>query len=377
MLLPKKSFKYDKFDLCLSNNYLNNSSGSLKANSVSNMNSDNLSRENYGANGNMLTLRDNAYPVFYLNDSIISSMSASSYFNRTIIDKKREKSLNLFLTKVVPILFKYIKDEIFLKYDRIYEFISTPLKNNFRGIIIALELQSGDLIKENYRKISAKEEIQKIFDKQKILKLINGINKEIRFNDNISYDNYYDNLLNEAIIDCAIEIIKKERLYHEEGEPLPWGSRMHEVTYKYDKKRPKQFVDNIIQQLYTILHTKLGLITSNYDYLTKEQINEEKERRLIKNLKNELIEQEENWNNLEIEETQLKIEVTEIINDQLYNEVMEILEHISLSRKKPELYQYKSIFVCEDIPKLSFQISTNENKNSIYSLEDNDLINFQ
>ena len=68
---------------------------------------------------------------------------------------------------------------------------------------------------------------------------------------------------------------------------------------------------------------------------------------------------------MEIEETQLKLEITEIINDQLYNEVMEILEHIALSRKRPELYQDKSIYACDDIPRLSFQmISTNtENDN--------------
>ena len=88
-------------------------------------------------------------------------------------------------------------------------------------------------------------------------------------------------------------------------------------------------------------------------------------------------EQESHWNNLEIEETQLKIEITEIINEQLYNEVMEILEHISLSRKKPELYQSKSIFVCEEIPKLSFQQNTTENKGIGYNGEENDLINIE
>ena len=36
---------------------------------------------------------------------------------------------------------------------------------------------------------------------------------------------------------------------------------------------------------------------------------------------------------------QLKLEITEIINEQLYNEVMEIFEHITISRKKHELYQ--------------------------------------
>ena len=65
---------------------------------------------------------------------------------------------------------------------------------------------------------------------------------------------------------------------------------------------------------------------------------------------------------MEIIETQSKLEVTELILDQLYNEVIEILEHIQLSRKRPDLYQEKSIYACEDIPKLSFQQTTTENE---------------
>ena len=79
---------------------------------------------------------------------------------------------------------------------------------------------------------------------------------------------------------------------------------------------------------------------------------------------------------MEIEETQLKLEITEIINDQLYNEVMEILEHISLNRKKPELYQFKSIFACEEIPKLVFQQTLNEN-NKNNQINEEDLINVE
>ena len=50
-----------------------------------------------------------------------------------------------------------------------------------------------------------------------------------------------------------------------------------------------------------------------------------------------------------------------MVLDQLFNEVVEILEHVSLSRKKPSLYQNKSIYACEDIPRLSFQQNTTEN----------------
>ena len=282
----------------------------------------------------------------------------------------------LYLKKIAPILIKYIQEEIYIKYPRIYDNISIPLKNNYKEIMVALELQNGEMIRNNYKRKIYKEEIKDIIDKEKILKRLEPINKEIRNNDNIFDDNYYDKMINECIIDTVIEIIKKERIYGEDGEPLPWGGRTRELIYKYDKNNPKKFIEHVTEELINILNTKIGLINTNYEYLSQEQLNIEKEKRLIKTLKNELKEQEEHWNNLEIEETQLKIEITEIINEQLYNEVMEILEHIALSRKRPELYQNKSIFVCEEIPKLSFQQNTTENK-GMYNGEENDLINIE
>ncbi len=59
--------------------------------------------------------------------------------------------------------------------------------------------------------------------------------------------------------------------------------------------------------------------------------------------------------------------------EQLYNEIIEILEHVQYSRRRPDLYQNKSIYACEEIPKLSFQVTTTENLES--ENEENDLMN--
>jgi hypothetical protein len=280
------------------------------------------------------------------------------------------------MDKIVPKLIKLIQKELIAKHKRIYDNICTPFKNNSKNIMISIKLQDKKMLEDNYKRKILKEDIKDIIDKKNILEKFNKINNEIRIKDNISSDNYYDKMINECIIDTVIEIIKKERIYGEDGEPLPWGGRTRELIYKYDKNNPKKFIEHVTEELINILNTKIGLINTNYEYLSQEQLNIEKEKRLIKTLKNELKEQEEHWNNLEIEETQLKIEITEIINEQLYNEVMEILEHIALSRKRPELYQNKSIFVCEEIPKLSFQQNTTENK-GMYNGEENDLINIE
>ena len=374
-MIPKKSFKFENYDPNASNNLFNSSHS---FNFRDNLSKDSIqSAPNFSHQQNNSSFyKDNNYPNFFLNESMLASVSAFSIFNRTIKDKKKHKSLILYKKKVFPIMIKNIEEELYKKYNRIFENIKIPLKNDFEKIIIGLELQNGKMIKDNYKQITFKEEIKDIIDKKYLLKKIENINKEIRNKDNIFDDNYYDKILNECIIDTCIELVKKERLYSNDGEPLLFSSRTKELIFKYEKNKPKKFVDYIIQQLINLFNTKLGLINTNYEYLTQEQLNSEKEKRLINNLKEELIENEEHWENLEIEETQLKLEITEIINEQLYNEVMEILEHITLSRKKPELYQYKSIFSCEDIPKLVFQQTYSEDNKNI-QIDEEELINVE
>ena len=181
-------------------------------------------------------------------------------------------------------------------------------------------------------------------------------------------------MLNDCIVETAIEIINKERLYGKNGEPLKWSSRTHELVFKYKPNEPKKLADFVCKKLYFAIRNKVGLISDNYDNMSPEQINYERDRRLTNIIKRDLDEYEYQWNNLEMEETQLKVDNSELIMDQLYNEVIEILEHIQFSRIKPELYQNKSIYACEEIPKLDFQLTTNEDLNTD-GKDNNDIIN--
>jgi hypothetical protein len=291
----------------------------------------------------------------------MSNYTAFSVFNRTIKEKKKEHSLYLYYRKIAPKLIKLIKEEIYLKYPRIYENIRMPLKNQSVGLMMSLSLQDADMLRDNYKCNLMKENIRNIIDKEKILKVFEPINRQIRSQDNLTSDNFYDNMLNECLVDTAIELINKERLYGENGDPLEWSSRTHELVFKYKKNEPKKLAKFVCSNLLKTLHTRIGLITENYDNLNPEQINNERDKRLIENIRNELDEDEYQWRNLEMEETQLKVEIAELIIDQLYNENIEILEHIQYSRNRPDLYQNKSIYACEEIPKLSFQQTTTEN----------------
>jgi hypothetical protein len=264
--------------------------------------------------------------------------------------------------------------EIIKKYSRIYENISLQKRNISEKLMISLVLQDAQMLRSNYKKLNYKETIDKIIDKKEILKKFSIINKKIRQQDNITSDNYYDNMINECILETAIELIEKERFYGESGEPLKWSSRTREISFKYGKNDAKKFADNICKNILKIIHNRIGLINDNYSYMNTDEINYEREKRLLDTIKKDLNRNENQWKNLEMEETQLKVESTEMILDQLYNEVIEILEHIQFNRASPELYQYKSIYACEEIPKLSFQQTTTEDL-KIPEGEDNDFMN--
>ena len=321
---------------------------------------------------NQLSLTDD---LNSLNDSIMSSYSAFSIFNKTVKDKKKEHSLNLYFKKIAPRLIKLIKEEIIKKYPRIHANISTPLRNKSVGLMMSLCLQDADMLRDNYKCTEMKESIRSIIDKEGILKKFEPINRQIRSKDKVTSDNFYDNMLNDCLIDTTIELINKERLYGENGDPLDWSSRTHELVFKFNKNGAQIFAKYICKNLIKTMLTRVGLITENYDYLNAEQINDKREKKLIDNIKNELDEDEYQWRNLEMEETQLKVEIAELIMEQLYNENIEILEHIQYSRNRPDLYLNKSIYACEEIPKLSFQQTTTEN--NAKDKEDNDEVNMK
>ena len=370
-LLPNKKYKFDKF-LKKSNN--NNNSSQSQNNSLANScNSAGNVRDSHqsGSSLNQLSLHED---LFSLNDSMNSNYSEYSVFNKTIKDKKKEHSLNLYFKNICPKLISYLHKEIIKKFPRIYENISLQKKNISENLMISLVLQDAQMLRNNYKKMCFKENLEKILDKREILKNFSSINRKIRQEDNITSDNYYDNMLNECVLETAIELIEKERFYGDNGEPLKWSSRTREISFKYEKKDAKKFADYICKNILKIIHNRIGLINDNYSYLNQDEINYEREKRLLDTIKSDLNGNESQWKNLEMEETQLKIESTEMILDQLYNEVIEILEHIQLNRVNPELYQFKSIYGCEEIPKLSFQQTTTEDI-AIPEGDENDFMN--
>ena len=173
-LIPYKSFKYE-FLLNLNTSQSNSATGSSPG--------PNINKELGLLALGQLSLADD---LSSLNDSIMSSYSAFSVFNKTIKDKKKENSLNLYFRKIAPKLVKLIKEEIISKYPRIYANISTPLKNKSVGLMMSLCLQDADMLRDNYKCTEMKETIRSIINKEGILKKFEPINKQIRSNNRIN-----------------------------------------------------------------------------------------------------------------------------------------------------------------------------------------------
>ena len=293
-----------------------------------------------------------------LEKSMIFQYSISSEFNKTISEKKNKLETNLYNEYIIEKLILLILKEIKNKYGRIYDNISIPYKANYEQIIVASYLQDNELLNNCYKELKVKEDLKNILNKKELLEKFNSINKKIRKKKGLEEDNHYDNLINECIIDATIEILNKERAYGEQGEPFPFSKRGKELCFKYNRNDPKPLMRHVYKEIKKMLFGKGNIIKENSPIFDKNDP-------FLMNIFRKEMEGQDIWSELEIQEEQVKSIASSIIFEQLINEVIEILEHVQLNRKRPELYQNKSIYACDDIPRLSFQmISTNtENDN--------------
>ena len=348
---------------------LNNSSASLLVSQNSMSIGSHSPGRNYpnNKNINLVNNNDSYQTISSVNNSQSEAVLNNSIFMRTIDEIKKEKTLNLYNEKISPLLIKKIEDNIVKNYENIINNLKIPLK------IDEAKMINGLMLKDRSLSISSKirfcnENITNVkFVEENILNDFDKIDKEIRNNDNIITDNYYDKILNKCVYDTSNELIEKQRQYGIIGEPLPWSIRTKEIDYKYkngDNYSKSIFVNKIIKEIKKIIDTRMGLIAENYEYLDMDQLNQDRDKKFMESITKELKDNEDYYQIFETQETYVKLSLSRIIMDQLLNEIVEILEHVQYSRKEPDKYQSKSIYACEDIPRLSFQPQTMENNYS-------------
>ena len=343
-LIPLKSgdFNYNKYnDFNLQSLTMNNSSDL-------NSHMDNLSLlslSEYSPNNSQI-----------LEKSMILQYSISSEFNKTIKERKNILETNLYNSCIINKLILLICQEIKNNYARIYDNISIPYKANYEQVIVASYLQDNELLNKSYKELKVKEDLKNILDKNRIIEKFNSMNRKIRKLKGLEENNDYDNIVNKCIVDATIEIINKERPYGESGEPFPFSKREREINFKYNRNDPKPLMRHVYKSLKEMLFGKGNVIKENSPIFDKNDP-------FLMNIFKKEMGNENIWNELEIQEEQVKSLASSIIFDQLVNEVIEILEHVQLNRKKPELYQNKSIYACDEIPRLSFQMVSNNTEN--------------
>lgn len=74
-----------------------------------------------------------------------------------------------------------------------------------------MSLRDQTKLKNNYKILENPYSPKNFINKKYILENFENTNKNIREDDNIISDNYYDNILNECLIDAGNEILEKER----------------------------------------------------------------------------------------------------------------------------------------------------------------------
>jgi len=351
------------------NSSLNNSSSSLLVSQNSMSIGSHSPGRNYPINKNinLVNNNDSYQTISSVNNSQTEAIMNNSIFMRTIDEIKKEKTLNLYNDKIAPLLIQKIEDNIGQNYDKIINNLKIPHKIDEAKMINGLMLKDRSLSITSKIRFCNDNIINTKFVEESILSDFDKTDKEIRNNDNILSDNYYDKILNKCVYDASNEIIEKQRKYGIIGEPLPWSIRTRDIDFKYknnDGYSKCIFTHTIIKEIKKIIDTRMGLIAENYEYLDMDQLNQDRDKKFMESIMKELKDNEDYYQIFETQETYVKLSLSRIIMDQLLNEIVEILEHVQYSRKEPDKYQSKSIYACEDIPRLSFQPQTMENNYS-------------
>ena len=290
---------------------------------------------------------------------------------KTVAEIKKDSKLYFYNKNILPKFLEIIKNEIMDKYNDIIKDLKIPLKVNEERLMADLSTQiTFKKIYDKNSKFDIEVEYLNDYINKKIYldpKILKQFNEENHYSENIQN-------LNKCVFDTANELIQNKRIYGKLGEPLLWSLRSKEIEYKF-KDTPffkDIFIENIINEINNLANYKIGLISENNEHLNSSQFSKDRKKKFNSSINKEL-KDDLRWGNIDEEETFTKLMATKLIMNQLLNEVVEILEHVQFSRKKPEKYNYKSIFSCENIPLLSFQTDiANKMNKKIEKSEDNE-----
>ena len=130
------------------------------------------------------------------------------------------------------------------------------------------------------------------------------------------------------IFDAVNESLDGLRPYGLKGPPLPWSKQQRTLIYKNcDLSQIPRILESVQKKVVSWAKTYAG--TMNFSellreykipYLEDDQLNQVREERLAIMLANEIEENEPLWTDYEYEETQAKIELSDMIFNYLIDE---------------------------------------------------------
>ena len=137
-----------------------------------------------------------------------------------------------------------------------------------------------------------------------------------------------EHIHNKMIFDAANEALQKYRPYGLQGIPMPWS-----FTCRFDKKNNKPIkliLEEVKEELLDWSTIQAGKISTEDMMLSNGILDEEllqqvREDRLANMLAEEIIERDNIWINYEFEETQVKLDIADMILEELSGEIIKIL----------------------------------------------------
>ena len=134
----------------------------------------------------------------------------------------------------------------------------------------------------------------------------------------------YEQIHRKMIFDWINESINKYRPYGEEGVPMPWSSSIRRLCSNDILNFEKVF--NGIKDSLFKWGTSLAGTMPSADYIMEHQFDEElfgevREKRLATLLSNEVHQNENKWLKYDFEEAQVKIDITDMILEDMIEEI--------------------------------------------------------
>jgi len=144
----------------------------------------------------------------------------------------------------------------------------------------------------------------------------------------------WSNIHNKCLFDVVNDILDLYRPYGIKGPPLPWSHKTKELTYKYGaSKTVKKILVGVKKKVLGYAMTNAGTvrIPENFNFRNSIHYNESQALKRLREeilgplLNSEVSEADESWLDIELEETQVKLDITEVIVESIVKEIIDFL----------------------------------------------------